>query len=195
MVRNRFLSLLSCIQKCPCAVSIKSQFLNKSGGMCRALSSARRTQGSTRVTTKDQTKGRSMDRLIIRVVLYQSIIVRGRRAEGAVAAAAAREELEQLNPDILDKASVASALPVSPGRRVRARGTRRARRGARARGGGVGGGYLVGFRVYSSAFGAVERIVRLGRVIYDIGSILDRSGNRAPDGMFSFARSASLTLQ
>jgi hypothetical protein len=66
-VRNRFLSLLSCIQKCPCAVSIKAQFLNKSGGLCRALSSARRTQGSTRVTTKDQTERRRTDSLVIRV--------------------------------------------------------------------------------------------------------------------------------
>jgi hypothetical protein len=68
-VRNRFLSLLSCIQKCSCAVTIKSQILNKSGGLCRALSIARRTQGSTRVTTKDQTKGRGTDRLVIRVVI------------------------------------------------------------------------------------------------------------------------------
>jgi hypothetical protein len=68
-VRDRFLSLLSCIQKCPCAVSIKAQFFNKSGGMCRALSSARRTQGSTRVTTKDQTKRRLTNRLVIRVVI------------------------------------------------------------------------------------------------------------------------------
>jgi hypothetical protein len=64
-----------------------------------------------------------------------------------------------------------------------------------ARGGGLGEGYLVGFRVYSSAFGAVKRTVRLGRVIYDMGSILDRSGNRAPVGMFLFVRSASFTLQ
>jgi hypothetical protein len=52
----------------------------------------------------------------------------------------------------------------------------------------------VGFRVYSSVFGAVKRTVRLGRVIYDIGSILDRSGNRAPNGMFPFLRSTSFTL-
>jgi hypothetical protein len=68
-------------------------------------------------------------------MLYQSIIMRERRTEGPVAAAAAREELEQLNPDLLDKALGSPALPASPGRRVRARGTRRARRGARARGG------------------------------------------------------------
>jgi hypothetical protein len=37
--------------------------------------------------------------------------------------------------------------------------------------------------------------MRLGRVIYDIGSILDRSENRAPSGMFPFVRSASFTLQ
>jgi hypothetical protein len=67
-VCNCFLSLLSCIQKCPCAVSIKARFLNKSSGLCRALSSAQRTQGSTRVTTKDQTKRRSTDRLVIKVV-------------------------------------------------------------------------------------------------------------------------------
>jgi hypothetical protein len=60
-VRKRFVSLLSCIQKCPCAVSIESQFLNKSGGLCWAFIIVRRTQGSTRVTTKDQTKGRGMD--------------------------------------------------------------------------------------------------------------------------------------
>jgi hypothetical protein len=37
--------------------------------------------------------------------------------------------------------------------------------------------------------------MRLGRVIYDIGLILDRSGNRASGGMFLFVRSASFTLQ
>jgi hypothetical protein len=46
--------------------------------------------------------------------------------------------------------------------------------------------------VYSSAFGAVERTMRLGRVIYDIGSMLDRSGNRAPGGMFPFVRTREL---
>jgi hypothetical protein len=66
--------------------------------------------------------------------------------------------------------------------------------GGRGLGGELGGGYLVGFMVYSSAFGAVERTVRLGRVIYNIGSNLDRSGNRAPDGMFPFVRSASFML-
>jgi hypothetical protein len=48
---------------------LKAQFFNKSGSMCRALSSAPRTQDSTRVTTKDQTKRRRTDRLVIRVVI------------------------------------------------------------------------------------------------------------------------------
>jgi hypothetical protein len=84
-----------------------------------------------------QTEGRegwTEDKKVTADMLYQSIIMRGRRAEGAVAAAAAREELEQLNPDLLNKALGAPALPASPGRRVRARGTRRARRWARPQG-------------------------------------------------------------
>jgi hypothetical protein len=82
-----------------------------------------------------QTEGRegwTEDEKTTADMLYQSIIMWGGRAEGAVAAAAAREEFEQLNPDLLDKASRAPALPTSRGWRVRARGTRRARRGARA---------------------------------------------------------------
>jgi hypothetical protein len=48
-------------------------------------------------------------------LLYQSIIMWERRAEGAVAAAAAREELEQLNPDLLDKASGGPSAAGEPG--------------------------------------------------------------------------------
>jgi hypothetical protein len=48
-------------------------------------------------------------------MLYQSIIVRGRRAEGAVAAAALREELERLNPDLLDKATGGPSAAGEPG--------------------------------------------------------------------------------
>jgi hypothetical protein len=38
-------------------------------------------------------------------MLYQSIIMRVRRAEGEVAVNASREELERLNPELLDKAT------------------------------------------------------------------------------------------
>jgi hypothetical protein len=38
-------------------------------------------------------------------MLYQSILMRGRRAEGKVAVDASREELERLNPELLNKAT------------------------------------------------------------------------------------------
>jgi hypothetical protein len=86
-----------------------------------------------------QTEGRegwTEDEKATADMLYQSIIVRGRWAEGAVAAAAAREELEQLNSDLLDKASGGPTAAGEPGQESEGEGTRRARRGAMARGGG-----------------------------------------------------------
>ena len=68
-------------------------------------------------------------------MLYQSIIMRGRRAEGEVAAATSREELERLNPELLDKASGAPG-DAGPSRRVRAG----ARRTEELEGQGGGGG-------------------------------------------------------
>jgi hypothetical protein len=65
-----------------------------------------------------QTKGRegwTEDEKAAADMLYQSIIVRGRRAEGAVAAAAAQEELKQLNPDLLDKALGSPSAAGEPG--------------------------------------------------------------------------------
>jgi hypothetical protein len=53
-----------------------------------------------------QTEGRegwTEDEKATADMLYQCIIVLERRAEGAVAAAALRKELKQLNPDLLDK--------------------------------------------------------------------------------------------
>jgi hypothetical protein len=100
-------------------------------------------------------------------MLYPSIIVRGRRAEGAVAAAAAWEELEQLNSNLLDKALGDPSAAGEPGPESEGEGDEEGKEGGEGSGGGLGGGYLVGFRVYSSVFGAVERTVRLGRVIYN----------------------------
>jgi hypothetical protein len=110
-----------------------------------------------------------------------------------VAAAAAREELKQLNPDLLNKASGGPSAAGEPGPESEGEEDEEGEEG-RGRGRGLGGGYLVGFRVYSSAFGVVERTLRLGRVIYNTWSILDRSENRAPGRMFPFVRSASFTL-
>jgi hypothetical protein len=47
-------------------------------------------------------------------MLYQSIIMRGRRAEGEVAVNTSREELERLNPELLDKASGAPGDAAEP---------------------------------------------------------------------------------
>jgi hypothetical protein len=69
-------------------------------------------------------------------VLYQSIIVRGRRAEGAVAAAAARKELEQLNPDLLDKASGGPSAADEPGQESEGEGDEEGEEGGEGSGGG-----------------------------------------------------------
>jgi hypothetical protein len=69
-------------------------------------------------------------------MLYQSIIVRGRRAEGAVAAAAAREELEHLNPDLLDKATGGPSVAGEPGPESEGEGDEEGEEGGEGSGGG-----------------------------------------------------------
>jgi hypothetical protein len=114
---------------------------------------------------EEQTEGRegwTEDEKATADMLYQSFIVRGRWAEGAVAAAIAREELEQLNPNLLDKASGGPSAAGEPGPESEGKGGRGGRGGGRGLRGGLGEGYLVDFRVYSSSFGAVERTLRAG---------------------------------
>jgi hypothetical protein len=60
----------------------------------------------------------------------------GRRAEGAVAAAAAREELEQLNPDLLDKASGDPSAACEPGPESKSEGDEEGKEGGEGSGGG-----------------------------------------------------------
>jgi hypothetical protein len=86
-----------------------------------------------------QTEGRmgwTEDEKATADMLYQSIIVRGRRAEGAVAAAAAPEELEQLNPDLLDKASGGPSAAGEPGQESEGEGDEEGEEGGEGSGGG-----------------------------------------------------------
>jgi hypothetical protein len=86
-----------------------------------------------------QTEGRdgwTEDKKATADMLYQSIIVRGRRAEGAVAAAAAREELEQLNPDLLNKASGGPSAAGEPGQESEGEGDEEGEEGGEGWGGG-----------------------------------------------------------
>jgi hypothetical protein len=90
-----------------------------------------------------QTEGRegwTEDEKATADMLYQSIIVRGRQTEGAVALRWLRLLRGRSSKSSISTFSTrrrgAPALSASPGRRIRARGPRRARRGARARGGG-----------------------------------------------------------
>jgi hypothetical protein len=87
-----------------------------------------------------QTEGRegwTEDEKTTADMLYQSIIMRGRRAEGAVAAAAAREELEQLNPDLLDKASGGPSAAGEPGQESEGEGDEEGEEGGEGSGGGL----------------------------------------------------------
>jgi hypothetical protein len=85
-----------------------------------------------------QTEGRegwAEDEKATADMLYKSIIVRGRRAKSAVAAAASREELERLNPDLLDKASGGPSAAGEPGPESEGEGAKEEEGGEASEGG------------------------------------------------------------
>jgi hypothetical protein len=112
---NRSLGLAALASK-GLQVSDNLQYAD-TGHLACLVRAARVREGQTGEGGTGVRKGReglTEDEMATADMLYQSIIMRGRRAEGEVAVNASREELERLNPELLDKATGAPGAAAKP---------------------------------------------------------------------------------